>query len=42
MWEWTGQKDMGNIIRRILRWMGHEARMEGDRRAIRAGKNLRF
>src|SRR6218665_1248324 len=33
--ERTGQEDMGNIIRR-LRWMGHVARMEGERRAIQA------
>ena len=34
-WKRTRQEDMGNIIRR-LRWMGHVARMDGERRAVQA------
>jgi len=33
--------NLGNIIRRRLRWMGHVARMEGKRRAIQAMTRVR-
>ena len=31
IWKRTGQEDMGNIIRRRLRWMGLVARLDGER-----------
>src|SRR6218665_481562 len=34
IWQRTGQEDMGNIIRRRLRWLEHVVRMEGERRAV--------
>lgn len=31
--EWTGEEDMENTIRKIMKWMGHVVLMDKDRRA---------